>query len=764
MANTRRLTIEILGDAKGLSGALGSAGSAVGGLGSKVSGVAKGLGKALAVAGAGAAVAGVALGKTFVDAAYESQKVSAQTDAVLKSMGLQSTVTADRIGDLATALSNKNGVDDEAIQTGQNLLLTFGNLAGSAGTVGGAFDRASQIMVDMGAAMGTDASASAIQLGKALNDPTKGISALSRVGVSFTEQQKEQIKAMQKAGDMAGAQGIILGELERQFGGSAASQATAADRMKIAWGNLQEQIGGYLIPVVEWASRVFTDKVIPTLVRVADVAVPKVKQAFAVLSDWVKTHWPQIRHIIGNVLTAVGRAAAWLGDKVLTGLRIAIVAVVDWVRDHWPDIKRIFFEVIDAIVGIWQNQLQPALKAVWEALQATFGWLMDHKEVLVGVAVAVGLGLTTMFVSWAAGAAAAAAATIAATAPIIAIGAVIAGLVAGVIYAYKNWDWFRNSVDAVAKFLKNDLVPAFQAIWRFISDRIIPVISTLVETYIKTLIVQFNAIKAVITNVVIPAFQAAWSFINDKVIPIVKAIATAIADVAKTVGGKVGEIVGFITGIPGKIASAGSRAFDVIKSAITGVSQFVSDGVGKIIGAIIGVPTRLLNWVGSFLSAGMRLGSAIISGITSAFGAIAGGAADVGKAFANSVIRGVNKAIGAINSALDKVKIPVPFAPDVDLIPNGWKIPPIPTFAKGVRNFVGGLAIVGEQGPELVNLGRGSDVYSNPETRAMLGGGGGVTVIVNIAGDLTSEGDLVRKIHDGIMSMRARGELVGSFT
>ena len=46
----------------------------------------------------------------------------------------------------------------------------------------------------------------------------------------------------------------------------------------------------------------------------------------------------------------------------------------------------------------------------------------------------------------------------------------------------------------------------------------------------------------------------------------------------------------------------------------------------------------------------------------------------------------------------------------------------IPGFADGVRNFSGGMAIVGERGPELVNLPRGSSVYSNEDSRDMMGG------------------------------------------
>jgi hypothetical protein len=80
-------------------------------------------------------------------------------------------------------------------------------------------------MVDMGRALNEGASASAIRLGKALNDPIRGITALRKVGVGFTEDQEAQIKAMQESGDLMGAQKVILAELQAQFGGSGAAYA-----------------------------------------------------------------------------------------------------------------------------------------------------------------------------------------------------------------------------------------------------------------------------------------------------------------------------------------------------------------------------------------------------------------------------------------------------------------------------------------------------------------------------------------------------------
>src|SRR5258708_1908746 len=81
------------------------------------------------------------------------------------------------------------------------------------------------------------------QLVKALNDPIHGVTSLMRVGVTFTAQQKEQIKTLVDTGHTMDAQKVILAELTKEFGGSAAAQATASDKAKVAWKNVEEQVG-----------------------------------------------------------------------------------------------------------------------------------------------------------------------------------------------------------------------------------------------------------------------------------------------------------------------------------------------------------------------------------------------------------------------------------------------------------------------------------------------------------------------------------------
>jgi len=207
--------------------------------------------KNLATAGFGALAAGIGYS---VKAAMEAQRVMAQTESVIKSTGGAAGVTADEIAKLALAESRLTSIDDEVIQSGQNMLLTFTNIGGNV------FPRATRAMEDMAVAMAKgdtsaiDLNGTAIQLGKALNDPLKGMTALQKVGVTFSAAQRDAIKEMMAMNDVAGAQTIILKELEKEFGGSAeAAGNTLAGKLQKAQNsieNLAESIGTRLLPVL----------------------------------------------------------------------------------------------------------------------------------------------------------------------------------------------------------------------------------------------------------------------------------------------------------------------------------------------------------------------------------------------------------------------------------------------------------------------------------------------------------------------------------
>ncbi len=314
----RIIEVEIVGDASKLKRALGDADSSS----SKFGGTMSKLAKVGAPVAAGLGVA-VAAGARFVKAAEESNRVSRQTDAVIRSTGGTANVTAKQVDQLSNAISKKGSVDDEVVKSGANMLLTFTNVRNEVGKGNDIFNRATHTLADMSAATGVAMPKAAVQLGKALNDPIKGISALSRVGVQFTDQQREQIKTMVKAGDTAGAQKIILRELGKEFGGSAAAGKSSSKDFAIAIGNLEEKIGKALLPVV--------NKVVPKITAfvegmtdgtgsggkfarivkgiaelVGDNLVPAFTRAAKVVNA---TLIPPLRNIIG-VLNDVYRAAS----------------------------------------------------------------------------------------------------------------------------------------------------------------------------------------------------------------------------------------------------------------------------------------------------------------------------------------------------------------------------------------------------------------------------------------------------------------------
>lgn len=504
--NVGSAVLEIFPSAKGfgaklnaeMGGEMPKVGRAAGdkfgeGMKSRSLSLAKGIAAPIAAAFAAAGV------KDFLSesiaGARESQKIGAQTEQVIKSTGKAAKLSADQVGDLATAISNKTGYDDEAIQSGQNLLLTFTNIKDEAGKGNDVFSQTTSLMTDMSVALGQDTKASAIQLGKALNDPVKGITALSKVGVSFTAQQKEQIKALVKSGDTMGAQKVILKELNKEFGGSAAAQSTATDKLKTSMGNLSEQIGGMLLPYVDKLASWMTTKAIPAMEQfIAEFksgegaagqfrdALEKVKSAIEAVVNFVKANPDLTKGLIG------GLAGLYAAKKAVDGVSSAFRGVksgVDTAKAGWDAGKT-------AILGLKSaaSSTSTALSGLKAGLSGAkppnaTAWTAAGNSIRNAGAAAKGYAASAMSASRAALASAASSARAGAAAALAAakqgiltaatkvmtvaqralnlvmrmnpIGIVITALIAlgaGLVLAYKKSETFRNIVDAVWRVVK----------------------------------------------------------------------------------------------------------------------------------------------------------------------------------------------------------------------------------------------------------------------------------------------------------------------
>jgi len=283
------LVVPIIADTSGLTR----------GLTQGTSGLRK-FGKMAAIVGGAAALGGlVATLKIGVDEFMGAQKVLAQTGAVLKSTGGAANVTSKQITSMSESLMKLSGIDDEAIQSGQNLLLTFTKIRNETGKGNNIFDQATLAMTNLSVAMGKDLSSSAILVGKALNDPVKGVGALSRAGVQFTASQKDTIKALVDSGDVMGAQKMILKELETQFGGSAkAAGQTLPGQLNIlkeTFRNTAADLVAVFIPTLSRAATSLLNFVrgfanAPTLTAKIDFVIGKFRElawsGIQTISDW----------------------------------------------------------------------------------------------------------------------------------------------------------------------------------------------------------------------------------------------------------------------------------------------------------------------------------------------------------------------------------------------------------------------------------------------------------------------------------------------
>lgn len=252
MVTGRRVAVRELDEIKKASGETGKELSLVdkvlAGLGTTSAALAPYL-AAGAVALGGLAAAGVAaaavLRQSVTDAAA-AQQAQAQLAAGVASTGMAAGLTTNELIELSGELQRLSGVEDDAIQKAEGVLLTFTKIGRET------FPAATKATLDMAARLGTDLGSAAIQVGKALNAPIEGITALSRAGIQFTEQQKDQIKTLVEGGDVLAAQRIILAELETQFGGSAAAARNtfggALDAAQNAAGDLSEELGAGLLP------------------------------------------------------------------------------------------------------------------------------------------------------------------------------------------------------------------------------------------------------------------------------------------------------------------------------------------------------------------------------------------------------------------------------------------------------------------------------------------------------------------------------------
>lgn len=381
----------------------------------KVGGLKGGLSKLGGLAGGaligGIGVATAALGglsvvlKQSFDAASEAEDIQAQLNATLESTGSIAGVTADAINEQALALSKVTKFEDDAIVAADALLLTFTKVGKDI------FPDATEAILDVAQAMNMDLKSATMLVGKALNDPEKGMTALTRAGIQFTQSQKDAIAAMIETGNVAGAQQIILKELETQFGGSAvAAGKTFSGQMEILknqLGNVKEQIGGALLPVVTEMLTKFGPGFVDAAGKFADWFVNKGLPALQTFGRFIEANVFPVLKTLGewlsiNVPLAIATLKqAWIDIQptvqfiatIFQGVASVLSQVWDWMANSLPgaadELGRVF-QVVGAVI----EGIISAIRAVIDAAKTAIDWLnqLASKNAAAG-GVAAGAGV-----------------------------------------------------------------------------------------------------------------------------------------------------------------------------------------------------------------------------------------------------------------------------------------------------------------------------------------------------------------------------------
>jgi hypothetical protein len=338
--------------------------------------------------------------KAANEEAREAQKVGARTTNVIKTTGGAANVTAKQVGALATAISKKSGIDDEVIQSGANVVLTFSRIRNEAGKGNDVFNRTTQLATDMGAAMGKTTASQAKVLGKALNDPIKGMSSLSRVGITFTDSQKKQVAAMVKSGDVLGAQKLILADVEKRYAGAAAAGATAGDKLRVSWDNFKEQIGTAILPLLDRLATFISGTIIPAASRLVSFLSglgPRLRAAFsggggggffsgliAQARQIVAVIAPIIRQIVGALVGQFQKMRPQI-QSIWTSVKTIVVGVMIIIREVISSVTNI----IRMVWARWGKQITAIVVTVFRGMVNIISGVMKAIAGIIKLVVAL---------------------------------------------------------------------------------------------------------------------------------------------------------------------------------------------------------------------------------------------------------------------------------------------------------------------------------------------------------------------------------------
>ena len=561
----------------------------------------------------------------------KAQQTMAQMNAVLKSTHDASGMTKQSLEELAEAQGKTTEFSKTQVEQGENLLLTFTKIGKSV------FPDATVACENMAQSMHMDLNSACLTVGKALQDPVKGVTALQREGVKLTGSQKKMVAAMVATGNTAGAQKIILKELETEFGGSAvAAGKTFGGQMKI----LEHQIAGVGVGIMS--------KLLPpltTLVSSINNHMPQIQNAITgvihTITPFIQPIIKDITQIARNLFPSLGTSAKSAGSAINGGLKGALTFIksqFDWMAQHGTAVRNVLigiagafatFKTVSTVVNTINNvkkgfdNLHKAcitVKSGFETVRIA-GMLAGDKLKGFGSTITTGISGIGKFISGLKNSAAAEKIMSAAQAalnaimdanPIAIIIVAIAALVTALVVLYNKNATFRNFINSMWSELKSVVGGAINAIKGFfqgLGEKIESVGTWIKNTwnsvcsFFGSLPGRFKGFMSGIGSSIVHGFDSAISFIKSLpgkalqwgkdfiqgLINGIKSMISGVENTVEAVANKIKSFLHFSTPDEGPLKDYENWMPDFMK----GLAQGIEEHKGLVVNAVKGLTSDM---------------------------------------------------------------------------------------------------------------------------------------------------------------------------
>lgn len=586
--------------------------------------------------------------KKSMEEGSAAQQVMASLNASLAMTGKSTGVTSEMADKLAESLSGVTTYSANTIMQGESIMATFDKVGKNT------FPQATSMALDLAAKLGIAVPQAARLMGRALEDPVKGVTQLTRFGITLSTQQKDAIKSFMAVNNVAGAQGVVLAALHGRLGNVAqAMGSTFSGRMTILSDQfelMREKIGAGLIP------------------------------------------------IMGNLMGAVAPLAGMLGQA----LPVAMDAVSAFMDEYLTPAFNTVDSTIKKVVDVLNSGLGPSVGQAGEKVKAFASFITGASpaaDALKGVIIAVGIafaayniqsgiaaattkaklipGLLDSAKAWMANAFAVDSALL----PFTLIAVAVAGIILLFVHWYNTNEQFRAAVQTLVRDVLGKLQQLLQSIQpevqqviaqfdkfaNAIGQRATPVIKELVGLFST----DFPKIRTAVSSTT-NGIRAVWDALWPTLSITVKATADIIMAILKTAMNVLGSVIEIALDLLSgnwkqawsDLTGAVTREWDIINTLLGGGLDDVRDKVMAVIGWFNQWKTPILAVGGAitafFLPALIQVGvQSAIAGASMAaqfvmagLQAILGAAADAGLALLSFIINLQATAAAAWQSAI----------------------------------------------------------------------------------------------------------------